>query len=540
MREKFGDFRKLMVYLPIVALFLTIVYIGVQGVDFGYHWDENNHTLGVVKEFVRRGSLLGGQYVYPSVTAYLSLMVLLPYAFSFLLANVPAFGFSWAKLQRFLIFEVLRDNPSYPLNVRQTFLIITALGIVWVYFAKLEDKRGILEGLLAAAILGFSWELNYHMHWIASDGIVMQFGALVLLFSLLAISRTNRKVIWLIAAAAAAGFATGTKYPAGSLLVLVFVAGVQVWGTERGYRALFLKLAGLGAIFAASYLLSTPGTLLEIPDFTRDIKFVTWAYGIVGHGIYTMKPGLGHLLRILNYLFQVALSPYPPIAIFFFLTSLAGGYALIRESKQKAFLILSFPVFYILYFSTRKIMFVRNFMVLLPFLAILSARGIAFLYAKINRRAWKIGFATAVASMLLVNAGWLVYATGTILDRGSNRFIKELITLIDETPEQTYYVSDRIFEDMSNIKPDAAPNVTRELTDEVDVVVEYFYEAKEQRVTWTPNFPGVFPNVIGPLEINLDYYPSWQGDDRILYMPVGEALGWGIITEAGFQQGRSN
>jgi hypothetical protein len=32
----------------------------------------------------------------------------------------------------------------------------------------------------------------------------------------------------------------------------------------------------------------------------------------------------------------------------------------------------------------------------------------------------------------------------------------------------------------------------------------------------------------GPMEVNFDYYPTWQGDERIVVMPLARARALGL------------
>ena len=73
------------------------------------------------------------------------------------------------------------------------------------------------------------------------------------------------------------------------------------------------------------------------------------------------------------------------------------------------------------------------------------------------------------------------------------------------------------------------PNVTSQLTDQVDYVVAYYYASMQRPGFWPVNSPGLAPAWFGPLEINMDYYASWQGDDRILVIPIDQAYELDIL-----------
>ncbi len=47
--------------------------------------------------------------------------------------------------------------------------------------------------------------------------------------------------------------------------------------------------------------------------------------------------------------------------------------------------------------------------------------------------------------------------------------------------------------------------------------------ASEGMRPWTANRRRLVDRWFGPHEVNFNYYPTWQGDDRILLMPMDKA-----------------
>ena len=206
----------------------------------------------------------------------------------------------------------------------------------------------------------------------------MQFGALTLLFALQAVRQPQRRG-WLALAAVAAGLGCGAKYPGGLLILPVLVAAYQSQsqdGKKPFQKSGLLLYAVL--VFAAAYLVSTPGTLLDPIRFVKDISYEMGHYK-AGTYDQTVAPGLTHLGLILTYFARVFFSHYQPIALVIFLFAILGTYDLARTSPGEALLYLCFPVVYVLYFSTQKVMAARNLLVVAPFLSLLAARGVTYL-----------------------------------------------------------------------------------------------------------------------------------------------------------------
>ena len=107
---------------------------------------------------------------------------------------------------------------SFLLRLRGLFLLACALGVLWVHLTVLARGGSAVEALLASSILGLSFEVAYHLRWVAPDGLLMEAGALTLLFATLAMRRARPKS-WILAAAVAAGLGCASKYPGGLLLI---------------------------------------------------------------------------------------------------------------------------------------------------------------------------------------------------------------------------------------------------------------------------------------------------------------------------------
>lgn len=370
--------------IPILFLYLVLVSIGVKSLDFGYHWDERN-TVGLVNKYVRTGNLLPGWYRYPTLTSYLALTTVTPYVIPEVINN----GFEWKPIRAYLLSAVLNNNPTFQLNVRKIFLTTTMLTMVWVYLLVLITRKNWLEAFLAASFLGLSWEINYHARWIATDGIMMQFGALALLLSSLALLRPKLRWWWLVGSAIAAGMAFGTKYTGGLLVLLPLYVTYQTRSSQSSRWKTFSELVIISIIFGVTFIITTPAILLDTEILIKNATFELRHYSS-GHGRFTVSPGLQHLSLLLGYLSLVMFSKYTAIALAIFILSLAGGYQYWKKSRALAVMVIGFPIVFLLYFSTNRALFVRNILVTVPFLAVLAARGTVVIWNKLELRSYRL------------------------------------------------------------------------------------------------------------------------------------------------------
>jgi hypothetical protein len=534
----FGFVRKLALVAPVLLPYLILAGTGLLGLGYGKHWGEKLH-LKRVDRSIATGTLLPDRfYQYPSVTYWMAFGSLGPPLVSILLeegssghAVAARDGDKVGIRDRLRAVVLSRDNI---LRTRGIFLLVSSLAVVWVYLLQLAWGRHWSEALLAAMILAGSWEVAYHARWIAPDSVLMQFGALTMLFVVLAWKRPERRV-WLWLAAVAAGLAVGTKYPSGLLLVPLLLVAYRSWDRVSVLRGLVPVLFGTLAIFGLSYLITTPGTVLQPLDFLDDVLFEIHHYYEMGLAGHTVSGGSQHLGINVTYIVVSLLSRFDPIAVALFGLSLLGVYAMVRESRRAAVIFLAFPVLYVLFMSIQSIMIPRNLQIVAPFLAVLAARGIGQSWRWIPRGYPRAALVGVVATVLAANVAWLAYAAQTVRDRDSDRFIREAVRHIEEHPQTRFFVSDKVWADLAALGEAGHPNVTRDGSARVDEVLFYTSEALQPPRDRPATRRNLTITWFGPWEVNLNYYPSWAGGDRIMltYVEPAHALGIAVADPPG-------
>lgn len=500
--------RGLLRGLPLLLPWALCLATGLRGVDFGVHWDEHRE-LAPIARMAESGTLLPGDYHYPSLSRYAGLAAAVP--------------------------EILGDEPpaealqtrAFRLRWRALFLVLSSLAVPWVYLAVLGRRGSVPEALFAAGLLASSWEVAYHLRWTAPDGLLLQLGALTLAAALAATERRSRA--WARLAAVAAGLACGAKYTGALLLVPALLAG---WaGRPRGGPWLRPVLGSAG-LFAAAYLLSTPGTLLEPGRFARDLAWEIQHYR-GGHGSYTVAPGLEYWGLALEYLGLVLFARSPALALVPALLAAAGAVALVRRRPLAAAIAVGFPLLYLFYLGLHRVLIVRNLLPVAPFLALLAARGAAVVAAARAGRTWRVGWAAGLAVLLAANAVALVRAAESVADRGSARFVAELADHLAGHPELRFRVSPGVARALAARGGALPPNATPGGTgpgEPADRVVLYASEGPWW-LDWPANRRGLALLWFGPREVNFNYYPSWQGDDRILVLDAEVAREIGLAAE---------
>jgi len=504
--------------VPVLLPLAIVVVTGIQGLDFGNHWDEKGYQLAPIKTMLSLRAPLPGHYGYPSFDYWVSSAALLPDV-------VRVWGEGTGRVKKL---QAVVESQSFLLRVRAVFLIFASMSIFWVYVLVLRWRASWPEALLAACFLAFSWEVAYHSRWIATDGILMQFGALTLLCTIVAY-RTTDGIRWFYLAAGAAGLGMGTKYPGGALLAPVMVAGALRY-RDLPYDRLILRLSALFGFGLGIFLVSTPAAILRPVEFMSGVLYEVRHYAS-GHAGHTVMPGVEHAWNMLIYLSTVVFSHFPAIGLIVFGFSLIGGVALVREDRRLAMVILSFPIFYFLYFSIQRAMVARNLLVLVPFLAVLAARGVGTVWQWTIRTSSQTRHGSGLVQGILcvgvivslcLNAGWLVYAAGTIVDRNSDRFAINAIRHIEQESTKRFYLSPLVRVHLAQVAQDMPSNVTPE-ADNADRVLLYASEGLRFWQEWPANRSDLTERWFGPYEVNFNIYPNWWGDDRIIEMNMQRA-----------------
>ena len=252
--------------LPLFALF---IYTGLRGVDFGYHWDEVDWHLEPGRLMVKSGIFLPRKYIYPSFDKWLVIWPAFPAAIRAAIENE---GQALA-IQAAMVADMA--DARYLLRARAMFIIVSSLGILWVYGAALALRYRAWQALVAAAGLGLSWEFAYHSRYAVTDCLLVQFSALTLF--MLALFRRTAQPHWLYAAACAVGLSTGTKYPGVFLLAPVLVSGFLSlpWNAyfRQAWRAALLCAARLRRV-----------SHLDASDGARSVLMADgdpWHFGIL-------------------------------------------------------------------------------------------------------------------------------------------------------------------------------------------------------------------------------------------------------------------
>jgi hypothetical protein len=528
------------------VLLLTGFQLGTAllGIDYGRHWDE--HFLqSILSESVTDLDAWPRKYFYGSLYSGMGYLALAPEWFDALPRLVAAareIGQYGGPLEPSAEIRTIQagllahiQEPAFVLRTRTLFALAAALGIPCLFLAGARLAEGPWGGVVAAAVLGLSWEFGTHARHIAIDAILV---ALVALFlALLArflrpAPGDARPERWLYLAAGVSGLATGAKFHA--LLLGVSVLGAIFARADRARpRRALLQALCCAAIAGAGTLAVNPGLLLDTVQVANDWGYTTRDYFRESDLIADPYRSLGflhHLREASLYLVTAALSPRPPLGLALAAVAALGFVTAWRRDWKLTLALGAFVPVYVGVMSLSGLILVRNELPVLPVLAIFVMWGVEALLRGRRTRwlagallaAWVAGNATHVtATALTVRQPW---------DEG--RVVASVREYVARHPDERFLISRALLALASRT---GAPfqDLTNALADPNEPFDHFVYQPSE----YPAQVPGAsklgyFRSVFGSQEVNYDYYPDWigRGQERRAYV-IDEDLARQLFRE---------
>ncbi len=508
----------LLAVLAVLVIWAVFVGTGLLGIDFGRHWDEPRLAVSV-SEALRTGRFLPLFFVYPSIPYWLTLLPALPRfvagahgAMQCLASVDPAVPVSWIPCYEQWTQSAAAGFDPTPVirQARVLFLFASSLAVPFTALLTWTWRGRAAEAVLAAAVVGLSWEAAYHARWTAPDGVLMAFSAATLWLVAQGVQR--RSIGWLRIAAVSAACGAATKLNGGILLLPVLVAGFLQLRSRLPKGAVALQLLSLAGLFAAAFLLLCPGPMIEPLQFVVEILHEHRHYA-TGQPPYTVGAGPDHLWRLLVYLLGPFLSPRWWFGPILGATALIGVVAAWKRSRAVALPVSILVVAYLAIVSVQRVMFVRNALLMAPALASWCAWGVGAAAERLQSRYGRVVVPAVVGVVLLVNGGWLVSQASEIDEPSRPRHVLAASAVVAANPATLFYLSPRVTQAFSEQGRALGANVVNE-PKKADVLVLWLAEVPVDAIP--ANRPNTFLFGLGAPEVNLNYYPSWLERDRIV------------------------
>lgn len=355
-----------MALVGVLAIALVVRLTGVGwGLPLLYHPDEPLFVTKVL-EMMQTGDLNPRYFVYPSLFLYL----LLPLA-------ILTFAQGATKGQFTSVTDLFAGSmvttgtgttqiPSLYLLGRLEMTLIGMLTIYLLYRLG-REIAGWKTGILAALLLALSPVHLIASHYYRPDALV----TLLVMASAYAAVRVFTTGSWTsyLAAGMLAGLAAASQYNG-----IVVVAAL--WAAHL-LRTRSLVHAGLWvgtAAAALGFLAGMPFALFDMPTWLDDLAWQFRHYYVVGHAGAEARGPIAQMLWYFGKLFEFT-GVLPLFAV-------AGLVADLARRRWTTAIIAAFPAVYFLLMIRPRVHTIMMLTPLLPFLALLAARGFLALWER--------------------------------------------------------------------------------------------------------------------------------------------------------------
>ena len=386
--------------LGIAAILLIAASLRLWSLGFDlpyiYHPDEPI-SITISQNMFKRGDLSPHFFEYPSLFFYLQALAYVPYYLVGKLAGV--FQARTDLLTPVtIVMGVTRAQLPGLVLLERMITVVCGVGTVLLTFVigkRLTAHAGV--GLLAALMLAVSPSNVSNSRFITPDTFVAFF-AVAAVLAALQVYRDGKTSQYVLAGLLA-GCTASTKYNGGLVLVSLLAAHYLRRG-ER--RQLYIGLMSFGLGFLAT----TPFALVEWRTFIRDAGYQAIHYA-TGHA--GMEGGaFGWYMRNL----------WQTMAI---ISVLALGEMLrgVFERRKDILLLAAFPLTYFVFIVRLAVRNDRTFLPITPFLCVLAASLLAYLWAHaktLRSSTWRNAAVGAVASLTvlcLAQPTWRTVADST-------------------------------------------------------------------------------------------------------------------------------
>lgn len=359
-------------FLIMAALFLFAFALrgyGISGsLPYVAHPDEPK-VIDSAIHIVKSGDLNPNLYIWPSLYVYIQALLLKVHM---LWGTFRGYYDGAASLPD--VTHIFTLDSGVYIWARTLAAFIGAITIPVLYRVGKEmfnDSRRV--GLAAALMLAVSPLHVQYSHFALMDAPLALMGIFVLWASY-RLSRTPSStrpllrdpLFWQASLAGLlVGIATGTKYNGLYLGVVPLIALIMAWRRNRftlSRGRLVGALTGMGVFAALGFLLCEPYLVLDWPAFYNGFTFQVQAY-LPAENLDQVSAS------IQRHITDLAASD-----MHFFMPAALGAFVVLANApvRNRFWLLVPFPVIYLLAMSRFSLTYVRNLIVVLPFLAILA------------------------------------------------------------------------------------------------------------------------------------------------------------------------
>ena len=526
---------------------ITAVHLGtaVMGVHFGTHWDDYA-VVGGMNQSVDTMKLSPEYFGYNGMYYVSSALATAPWLAAASPSVVQELG---GELRRPLdvsrvpsllqLQERLRtfyNSPEYLPRARVISSVLVSFLLLWLFLLMraLLPQRPWLA-VSACLFAGLSWELNYHARFISIDALMAQFFVLELwaLAKALTGDEVLKRIFWLVLATWAAALAFGCKVTGVFQFGLVLAVALFELPKTLPWTQRCVVLFGLVANFVMAFAVSTPVAFTDPVRVVFGLAQERRHYNVAEQTCTHCVDGWGdHVLQVLTWTSTSVGSMYRGVAVVLFLVCCWGAWRWLRNPHRLARYLFSFLAVWLAFMTSNRLFIARNYLILIPFLAVAFAFGVGQLGALLERHAWawkKVVLPAAVCAVAVLNAQWLWRAARSIETTTRQTILADVRRELSGTG-RTVAMSARLKE---VLEQEAAAPLQCLTADETPGQAFVLFSEVEQGA-WKARQPFLVREVFSSFEVNYRWYPTWYGNNkesRVYEVDVTAAKALGIPAQ---------
>lgn len=291
-------------------------------------------------------------------------------------------------------------------------------GTAAVGFVMATGRRigGGQLALMAGLLVALSPQLVQEAHFARPEGFMTMVAMVMIWLGFL-----PTRAAWRPAAMAfLVGILTATKFSNAALLILPAFTAVEIWRdrTATGSQRIpeLMRWGGVVALgFAGGWALGVPYALVNWEQYLTGVRLLTAQYA-GSHPPFSL-PDYSVVWPLMGAHFKATLG-LPLLA-----AAALGMFFCVREGKWRTVALLVVPTLASIWlFGSQRVFFERNLCLVLPAMLLLSAMGLAGIFAALTTRPWHYRAATTAAVLLASLTG----------DRVLLLFLRDSMTGVDE------------------------------------------------------------------------------------------------------------
>ncbi len=355
---------KCLIAILFTALVLRLTAISFEMPYIYLNTDEDKVIVNALR-MGADGSLNPKMFLYPSLYLYVALSEFLAYYF---LGTITG---TFHSAQDFA-YSYFRDPTIFFVMVRVTSALLgTATVYVTFRLGKLILNRQV--ALVSACILSFCWLHVFYSHQAIVDVPATFFTSLAILFSLMFYRSPNLRYATLTGIMI--GLATGTKYPAGAVVVSGFSACLltSLPTAKRLQWIIYISILSL-----LTFVMTTPYCIIDFPTFLIFIKVIIFLHG--GTDIL-----MTHFLKTHGLSYYLFITIPNAIGWIPLLISFIGYLYLLTKHTHTAIITGSHVFLLMTVMGSSTLFYDRFILPIMPLIALFCGVGVVFIISQLLR-----------------------------------------------------------------------------------------------------------------------------------------------------------